>query len=108
MSEANTGGSWDFSQQQEILEQKAIEFGIKVTKIYAANTSKENPFTKKRSLGKPNPKTRMVEFSGKKYKIDRDILGAINIALRNKINNKYNKIQLDYNENKKILSGIMK
>ena len=104
----DTGGSWDFSQQQEILEQKAIEFGIKVTKIYAANTSKENPFTKKRSLGKPNPKTRMVEFSGKKYKIDRDILGAINIALRNKINNKYNKIQLDYNENKKILSGIMK
>ena len=104
----NTGGSWDFSQQQDILEQKAIEFGIRVTKVYAANTSKENPFTKKRSLGKPNPKTRMVQFSGKKYQIDRDILGAINIALRNKINNKYNKIQLDYNENKKILSGIMK
>ena len=104
----DTGGSWDFSQQQEILEQKAIEFGIKVTKVYAANTSKENPFTKKRSLGKADAKTRMVQFSGKKYQIDRDILGAINIALRNRINNKYNKIQLDYNENKKILSGIMK
>ena len=101
----NTGGSWDFSQQQDILEQKAIEFGIKVTKVFAANTSKENPFTKKRLLGKPNPKTRMVEFSGKKYKIDRDILGAINVALRNKTDNKYNKIVLNFNENKKILMG---
>ena len=101
----NTGGSWDFSQQQEILQQKAIEFGIEVTKVYAANTSKENPFTKKRSLGVANPKTRMVEFSGKKYQIDRDILGAINVALRNKIDNKYNKIVLNFNENKKILMG---
>ena len=103
----NTGGSWDFSQQQDILEQKAIEFGIKVTKVFAANTSKENPFTKKRSLGKVDAKTRMVQFSGKKYQIDRDILGAINIALRNKIDNKYNKIVLNFNENKKILRGLM-
>lgn len=103
----HTGGSWDFSQQQDILQQKAIEFGIRITKVYAANTSKENPFTKKRSLGKSDPKTRMVQFSGKKYQIDRDILGAINIALRNKINNKYNKIVLNFNENKKILMGHM-
>ena len=103
----NTGGSWDFSQQQDILEQKAIEHGIKVIKVFAANTSKENPFTKKRLLGKPNPKTRMVEFSGKKYQIDRDILGAINVALRNKIDNKYNKIVLNFNENKKILRGLI-
>ena len=103
----NTGGSWDFSQQQEILQQKAIEFGIKVTKVYAANTSKENPFTKKRSLGKADAKTRRVQFVGKKYQIDRDILGAINVALRTKINNKYNKIALDFNENKKILRGLM-
>ena len=103
----NTGGSWDFSQQQDILEQKAIEFGIKVTKVFAANTSKENPFTKKRSLGKVDAKTRMVQFSGKKYQIDRDILGAINIALRNKIDNKYNKIVLNFNENKKILRGLI-
>ena len=103
----NTGGSWDFSQQQEILEQKALEFGIKVTKVYASNTSKENPFTKKRLLGNPNPKTRMVQFSGKKYQIDRDILGAINVALRNKIDNKYNKIVLNFNENKKILKGLI-
>ena len=103
----NTGGSWDFSQQQEILEQKNLEFGIKVTKVYASNTSKENPFTKKRLLGNPNPKTRMVQFSGKKYQIDRDILGAINVALRNKIDNKYNKIVLNFNENKKILKGLI-
>jgi len=103
----NTGGSWDFSQQQEILQQKAIELGIKTKKVFAANTSKENPFTKKRSLGKSDPKTRMVQFSGKKYQIDRDILGSINIALRNKMNDKYNKIQLDFNENKKILKGLI-
>ena len=104
----NTGGSWDFSQQQDILQQKAIEFGIKVTKVYAANTSKENPFTKKRSLGVANQKTRMVQFSGKKYQIDRDILGAINVALRNKVNNQYTKTVLNFNENKKILRGLMK
>ena len=103
----NTGGSWDFSQQQDILEQKAIEFGIKVTKVFAANTSKENPFTKKQSLGKVDAKTRMVQFSGKTYQIDRDILGAINVALRNKIDNKYNKIVLNFNENKKILRGLI-
>ena len=102
----NTGGSWDFSQQQDILEQKAIEFGIEVTKVYAANTSKENPFTKKRLLGKPNPKTRMVEFAGRKYTIDRDILGAINVALRTKMAKQIN-IKLNFNENKKILKGIM-
>ena len=103
----NTGGSWAFSQQQDILQQKAIEFGIQVTKVFAANTSKENPFTKKRSLGVANPKTRMVQFSGKKYKIDRDILGAINVALRNKTDNKYNKTVLNFNENKKILRGLI-
>ena len=103
----NTGGSWDFSQQQEILQQKAIEFGIKVTKVYAANTSKENPFTRKRLLGEANAKTRMVQFSGRKYKIDRDILGAINVALRNKVNNQYTKTVLNFNENKKILKGLI-
>ena len=106
----NTGGSWDFSQQQDILKQKAIEFGIQVTKVYAANTSKENPFTKKRSLGKVDTKTRMVKFAGRKYKIDRDILGAINVALRTKkMNNKQAKMamQLNFNENKKILKGFL-
>ena len=29
----HTGGSWDFSQQQDILEQKAIEFGIRIIKV---------------------------------------------------------------------------
>ena len=97
----HTGGSWDFSQQQDILQQKAIENGIEVTKVYAANTSKENPFVekpakKKRLLGCVDPKTRMVKFAGKKYQIDRDILGAINIALRDKDN----KFRLKYNEKK--------
>ena len=105
----HTGGSWDFSQQQEILEQKAFELGIEVTKVYAANTSKENPFVKKRLLGKADSKTRMVKFSGKKYQIDRDILGAINVALRTKMNNEHTKtarIVLNFNENKKMLKEL--
>ena len=90
----HTGGSWDFSQQQEILERKAIEFGINVTKVYAANTSKENPFSpidskQKKILGVINPKTRLVRFKKKQrqrsYEIDRDILGAINVGLRMKV-----------------------
>ena len=91
----HTGGSWDFSQQQDILEQKAIENGITITKVYAANTSKENPFTsiKKGLIGKVNTK-RQVKFERKKYKFDRDILGAINIALRDKDN----KFRLKYNQ----------
>ena len=64
----HTGGSWDFSQQQDILQQKAIEFGIRITKVYAANTSKENPFTKKRSLGVANPKQELVQFLVKNTK----------------------------------------
>ena len=98
----NTGGSWDFSQQQDILMRKAIEQNIKVNKVYAANTSKENPFTAKTLLGKPNPKTRKVKFNRKKYQIDRDILGAINIALRPTKKDE-NKQRLDFNENRKIL-----
>ena len=106
----HTGGSWDFSQQQEILQQKAIENGITVTKVYAANTSKENPFVfhtvnakkKKTLLGKPDPKTRKVKFKRKKYQIDRDILGAINVALRPTQKDE-TKLQLDFNMNKKIL-----
>ena len=130
----HTGGSWDFSQQQEILERKAIEFGINVTKVYAANTSKENPFSpidskQKKILGVINSKTRLVRFKKKRrqrsYEIDRDILGAINIGLRVKLKLKMKikceseaesetktkdvnlKMRLDFNENKKILKKIL-
>jgi hypothetical protein len=100
----HTGGNWDFSQQQDILMRKAIEHGIKINKVYAANTSKENPFTMKQKtlLGKPDPKTRKVKFKRKKYQIDRDILGAINVALRPTKKDE-TKLQLDFNMNKKIL-----
>lgn len=93
----NTGGSWDFSQQQEILIRKAMEHGIKVNKVYAANTSKENPFTKKRLLGEADRKTRKVSFKGKKYEIDRDVLGAINIALRKRSKNKIESVDVAKN-----------
>lgn len=96
----NTGGSWDFSQQQEILMRKAIEHGIKVNRVYAANTSKENPFVKKRLLGETDKKTRKVSFKGKKYEIDRDILGAINIALRRRSNNKIESVDVAINQKK--------
>ena len=53
-------------------------------------------------LGKPDPKTRKVKFKRKKYQIDRDILGAINVALRPTKKDE-TKLQLDFNMNKKIL-----
>lgn len=75
-----TGGSWDFSQQQDIIEKKCLEHGILVSYINASNTSKQNPYKKKNEYGRINTDTRTVKF--KKYVIDRDKLAAINIACR--------------------------
>ena len=63
----HTGGSWDFSQQQDILQQKAIEFGIRITKVYAANTSKENPLKNDR-WGLPIQKQEWYNFLVKNTK----------------------------------------
>ena len=81
MSRANTGGGWDFSQQQDIFTNKCEEYGIKVVKVNAARTSSQNPFSPIKKYG-DKLFNRNVRFKNKKYQIDRDVLASINIALR--------------------------
>ena len=66
------GGKWNHSQ---IIE-KASMYGIEVEKVSAFNTSKEHPITKEVGV----IQDRTVEFTT--GKIDRDLLAAINIAIR--------------------------
>lgn len=77
----NTGGGWDFSQQQDIFTNKCEEYGIKVIKVNAARTSSQNPFSPVKKYGE-KLSNRNVRFKNKKYQIDRDVLASINIALR--------------------------
>ena len=77
----NTGGGWDFSQQQDIFTNKCEEYGIKVVKVNAARTSSQNPFSPIKKYG-DKLFNRNVRFKNKKYQIDRDVLASINIALR--------------------------
>lgn len=77
----NTGGGWDFSQQQDIFTNKCEEYGIKVVKVNAARTSSQNPFSPVKKYGE-KLFNRNVRFKNKKYQIDRDVLASINIALR--------------------------
>ena len=77
----NTGGGWDFSQQQDIFTNKCEEYGIKVIKVNAARTSSQNPFSPVKKYGE-KLFNRNVRFKNKKYQIDRDVLASINIALR--------------------------
>ena len=70
------GGKWNHSQIHSKIIEKATMYGIKVNKVSAFNTSKEHPITKE--VGTIQDRT--VEFST--GKIDRDLLAAINIALR--------------------------
>lgn len=77
----NTGGGWDFSQQQDIFTNKCEEYGIKVIKVNVARTSSQNPFSPVKKYGE-KLFNRNVRFKNKKYQIDRDVLASINIALR--------------------------
>ena len=70
------GGKWNHSQIHSKIVEKASMYGIGVKKVSAINTSKENPITKE--IGVVND--RIVEFTT--GKIDRDLLAAINIAIR--------------------------
>ena len=70
------GGKWNHSQIHSKIIEKASMYGIKVKKVSAFNTSKENPITKE--IGVVQDRT--VEFTT--GKIDRDLLAAINIAIR--------------------------
>ena len=70
------GGKWNHSQIHSKIIEKAAMYGIKVKRISAFNTSKEHPITKE--IGVIQDRT--VEFTT--GKIDRDLLAAINIAIR--------------------------
>ena len=70
------GGKWNHSQIHSQIVEKAAMYGIEVKKVSAFNTSKENPITKEIGV----IKDRTVEFTT--GKIDRDLLAAINIAIR--------------------------
>ena len=70
------GGKWNHSQIHSKIIEKASMYGIKVKKVSAFNTSKEHPITKEVGI----IQGRTVEFTT--GKIDRDLLAAINIALR--------------------------
>ena len=70
------GGKWNHSQIHSKIIEKSFMYGIKVKKVSAFNTSKEHPITKE--IGIVNSRT--IEFTT--GKIDRDLLAAINIALR--------------------------
>ena len=70
------GGKWNHSQIHSKIIEKASMYGIKVKRVSAFNTSKEHPITKEIGV----VKDRIVEFTT--GKIDRDLLAAINIAIR--------------------------
>ena len=70
------GGKWNHYQIHSKIIEKATMYGIEVKKVSALNTSKEHPITKEVGI----IQDRTVEFTT--GKIDRDLLAAINIAIR--------------------------
>lgn len=71
------GKKWNFSETQKYIEEVAQLFGIKVIKVNPKNSSKTNPITseigtvqKRDIVFKPN------------FRIDRDQLASLNLALR--------------------------
>lgn len=87
------GGKWDFSQQQEIIEQKVLEkTAAQVIKVNPAYSSNSNPYLKdyliNKKIEKGIAKGRNIKF--KNFEIDRDFLASINLANRGleKIKNK--------------------
>ena len=70
------GGKWNHSQIHSKIIEKASMYGIKVERVCAFNTSKEHPITKEVGV----IQDRTVEFTT--GKIDIDLLGSINIAIR--------------------------
>lgn len=87
------GGKWDFSQQQEIIEQKVLEkTATQVIKVNPAYSSNSNPYLRdyliNKKIEKGIEKGRSIKF--KNFKMDRDFLASINLGNRGleKIKNK--------------------
>ena len=81
------GGRWNHAEVQDFISEFAELEGIKVVKIYAKYTSSTHPITGE--LGKKQ--NRNIQFKNGDI-IDRDLLASINIAKRNKRNQKENKV----------------
>lgn len=81
------GGKWNHSQTHKYIEEASVRAGIKCEKVNAAYTSSEHPITGERGI----KNNRTVTFSDNKT-IDRDLLGALNIAKRNKGKKRPNKV----------------
>lgn len=84
---SSKGGKWNHAETHKYIEEKAITMGIKVVKVNPAYSSSQHPITKE--IG--NKQARLIKFSNDET-IDRDILAAINLAVRNKGKKKENKI----------------
>ena len=90
------GGRWNHSEVQDFIAEFAELEGIKVIKIYAKHTSSAHPVTGE--FGKK--RNRNIQFQNGDV-IDRDLLASINIAKRNKRNQKGRKVnQLKKNHTK--------
>ena len=83
----SNGGRWNHSEIQDFITEFAELEGIKVVKIYAKHTSSAHPITGE--FGKK--RNRNIQFQSGDV-IDRDLLASINIAKRNKRNQKENKV----------------
>ena len=81
------GGRWNHAEIQDFVTEFAELEGIKVIKIYAKHTSSAHPITGE--LGQKSG--RNIRFANGDA-IDRDLLASINIAKRNKKNQKENKV----------------
>ena len=82
------GRKWNHSEVFTKLEEVASVAGIKVIKVNAFNSSRENPITKEVGL----IENRNIKFVDGKY-IDRDLLASINLASRNKKNKVKQKVK---------------
>ena len=81
------GGRWNHAEVQDFITEFAELEGISVIKIYAKHTSSAHPVSGE--LGKK--RNRNIQFQNGDA-IDRDLLASINIAKRNKRNQKENKV----------------
>lgn len=81
------GGKWNHAQTHDKIMESAEEYGIKVIKVNPAYSSSEHPITKEKGV----KSGRNIIFDNKQ-KVDRDVLAAVNIAVRNKGKKKENKL----------------
>ena len=90
----SAGGTWNFSEIQTQLESKCTQWGIKLVKVSAWNSSKMHPATGE--VGKISGRN-VVFASGEK--LDRDLIAGINLALRTKktISKKLPKLKKKHN-----------